>query len=213
MRLPVLPLIPMMGCRAFLFLLMPLLLNCKGNADKVLNDLFPPPPPVQMPPETQTGANTFGCRVNGQVWEAKNGPTSFVGNQYSPNAQYFRRELNLFAFRRAQVSGPVTAFYLTVPRVLGPGVYPLGRSTRPLGGYALLSSLPYPSVLPYITDSLHTGILTITRLDTSGVRRFVAGRFELRAGPTANSGGNVPAPTPAEVQITEGRFDVELNRP
>ena len=80
MRLLAQPFIPMMGCRAFLLLLMLLLLNCKGNADKVLNDLFPPSLPVQMPLETQTGANTFGCRANGQVWEAKNGPISFVAN-------------------------------------------------------------------------------------------------------------------------------------
>lgn len=31
----------------------------------------PPPPPTDytaLPPATQTGANTFGCKVNGQVW-------------------------------------------------------------------------------------------------------------------------------------------------
>ncbi|MFC7667070.1 hypothetical protein ACFQT0_06285 [Hymenobacter humi] len=146
------------------------------------------------------------------MWEAKNGPTSFVGNQYSPNAHYTRRQLSLYAFWRAQSGGPVTAFYVTVPQVLAPGVYTLGRGTRPQGGFATLESLPYPSVLPYVTDSLHTGTITITRLDTAGVRPFVAGRFELRAAPRANPGGNVPPPTPAEVQVTEGRFDIQLNR-
>jgi len=42
----------------FLFLALPLLLvSCKKND-----------PVSALPPETQTGANTFGCLVNGQPW-------------------------------------------------------------------------------------------------------------------------------------------------
>ena len=188
-----------------------LLLGCKKDVDGFFNQLSPPPAPAKLPAETQTGANTFGCLVNGQVWEAKNGPTAFIGNSFSPNAQYFRKEISVSAFWRSVSGGPVTSFYLTVPRVLGPGVYALGGTGWPLGS-AYLEPLPYPSVLPYVTDATHLGTLTITRLDTTASRPFVAGRFELRAGARSNPGGGIPPPTPAEATVTQGRFDVELNR-
>ena len=199
--------------KRLLLLLAPLaLLGCRKDVDTFFNKLVPPPPPVTLPAETQSGANTFGCLVNGQVWEAKNGPTSIVGNAYSPNARYSRREISVTAFWRSESGGPVTSFSFTAPRVVGPGVYPLGGVGQPLG-MAYLESLPYPSGRPYITDATHLGTLTITRLDTAGRRPFVAGRFEFRAGARSNPGGNVPPPTPVEVVITSGRFDVELNRP
>ncbi len=195
-----------------LLLLAPALLGCRKDVDAFFNKLVPPPPPITLPAETQSGANTFGCLVNGQVWEAKNGPTSFIGNAYSPNARYSRREISISAFWRPESRGPVTAFSLTAPRVVGPGVYLLGEAGGPFG-WAHLESHPYPAVLPYVTDAAHLGTLTITRLDTAGRRPLVAGRFELRAGVRSNPGGNLPSPTPAEVVVTSGRFDVELNRP
>ena len=188
------------------------LLGCRKDVDTFFDKLVPPPLPVTLPAETQSGANTFGCLVNGQVWEARNGPTSFIGNAYSPNARYSRREISVSAFWRSESGGPVTSFRLAVPQVVGPGVYPLGGTGWPLG-VAYLESSPYPAVLPYVTDTTHLGILTITRLDTAGRRPFVAGRFELRARARSNPAGNVPPPTPVEVTVTEGRFDVELNRP
>lgn len=197
-----------------LLLLLPALLGCsKRKVDDIFDKLIPPAPPVTLPAITQVGANTFGCLVDGKVWEAKNGPTSFIGNNYSPNAYYSRRELRLYAFWRPESGGSITAFYLTLPRVVGPGVYSLGGPGA-LPGTAHLQGLPNPTVLPYATDATHVGTLTITRLDTVGSvsKAFVAGTFELRAGTQSNPGGNVPPPTPAEVVVTSGRFDVELNR-
>ena len=37
------------------------------------NEIPPTDNPPQLPPETQTGANTFGCLVNGKVWLPKGG--------------------------------------------------------------------------------------------------------------------------------------------
>ena len=110
-----------------LLLLAPALLGCRKDVDAFFNKLVPPPPPITLPAETQSGANTFGCLVNGQVWEAKNGPTSFIGNAYSPNARYSRREISISAFWRPESRGPVTAFSLTAPRVVGRTA--IGRTT------------------------------------------------------------------------------------
>ncbi|MCU0446978.1 MAG: hypothetical protein MUE85_18935 [Microscillaceae bacterium] len=51
-----------------------LLLTCKGNKNV--------PPLEQLPPETQIGANTFGCLVNGVAWTPK-GNAGFTPN-FSP---------------------------------------------------------------------------------------------------------------------------------
>jgi hypothetical protein len=40
-----------------------------------------------LPPETQSGAGTFACRINGVVWQYKN-PTGFLTLQEKTNWQY-----------------------------------------------------------------------------------------------------------------------------
>ncbi|HEX8329179.1 MAG TPA: hypothetical protein VF629_16720 [Hymenobacter sp.] len=178
-------------------LLLPLLASC----DDVADQLYPQPQPVQLPAETKAGANTFGCLVNGQVWEANNA-TTLAGNVLTPNATYHHGELRIDAFRRLQVDGPVTNFYFTATRVTGPGVYALrqGRSAR-------LETLSRE--YGYVADTLRVGTLTVTRLDTTGARPVVAGRFELRA---VSRGASRSAEFPAELRITAGRFDIQLNR-
>ncbi len=45
-----------------------------------------PDPVDQLPPATQTGANTFGCLVNGQAWTPNgNDSTSNYTVYYDPN--------------------------------------------------------------------------------------------------------------------------------
>ncbi|HEX8657086.1 MAG TPA: hypothetical protein VF690_06110, partial [Hymenobacter sp.] len=62
----------------------------------------------------------------------------------------------------------------------------------------------------YFTDAQRPGTLTITRLDTTGAHPVIAGRFEFRAIP--REGTRLPAGFPAELRVTEGRFDIQLNR-
>lgn len=195
---PTLPFAPTLKKRLLPLFCLPLLLGCEDAADH----LFPQPQPVQLPAETKAGANTFGCRVNGQVWEASNAST-LAGNVLTPTATYRRGELRIDAFRRLQVDGPVTNFYLTAARVTGPGVYPLlqGRSAR-------LETLNRR--FGYVADTLRAGALTVTRLDTTGPHPVVAGRFALRA--VLRPGAGQSADYPAQVHVTEGRFDIQLNR-
>ena len=181
-------------------LLLPLLAGCEDATES----LYPKVQPVELPATTETGANTFGCVVNGDVWEANNA-TTLAGKALTPNAHYHHGELRINAFRRLQVAGPVTNFSFVLSRVTKPGVYRLAAPRHPAQRYALLET-NYGRV-GYATDSASAGTLTITRLDTAGARPFVAGRFELRAVPRQSARY---ANLPAELQVTAGRFDVQL---
>ncbi|OGX83409.1 hypothetical protein BEN47_03720 [Hymenobacter lapidarius] len=189
--------------KASLLLLLPLLLSCEDSLDK----LYPKAQPVQLPAETKTGANVLGCRLNGDVWEANNTAT-LTGKVLTPTAHHRNGLLRIDAFRRLQVTGPVTNIHFTVAGATKPGVYQLGAAERKSGGFAMLETAS--GQLEYATSAHQTGTLTITRLDTTGAHPVVAGRFELRAAPTQPT---VPtADLPAHVQLTEGRFDIQLNR-
>jgi hypothetical protein len=187
--------------RLGLFLLLPLLLSCEDSLD----NLYPKVPPVQVPAATQAGLNTFGCRVNGQVWEANNAST-LAGKVITPTARYQQGELRINAFRRLQAAGPVTNFHFRLGRVTGPGVYELGVAEA--GNFAELKTAN--GLMNYVSDGQHTGTLTITRLDTTGAQVFVAGHFQLQAAPL--HGARRSADLPAELQVTEGRFDIQLSR-
>ena len=54
-----------------LVLWLPLAVGCKKKD-----------PEPQLPPATQTGANTFGCLVNGQLWLPEGKPNFFSSNLY-----------------------------------------------------------------------------------------------------------------------------------
>jgi hypothetical protein len=186
---------------SLLLLLLPLLMSCEDSLDK----LYPETSPVQLPAATQVGSNTFGCSLNGQVWEASNA-TTLRGNVLTPTATFQHGVLQIDAFRRLQVSGPITNFHFTLSQVTGPGVYSLSQSQP--GRLVRLKSAG--GLVEYTAKSQRPGTLTITRLDTAGAHPFVAGRFELRAEPL--SGSRMSGELPAEVQVREGRFDIQLNR-
>lgn len=181
------------------------LLALLASCEDATADLYPALPPVHLPAASQVGANTFGCRVNGQPWEASNTRT-LDGRVLTPTAQYQQGELRIDAFRRLQVEGPITNVSLRAAHVAGPGVYALGGPADAAGRTARLATGQRESAY-----AASVGTLTITRLDTTGAHRVVAGRFELRAGlllPDARRAAGLPG----EVRLTEGRFDIELGR-
>ena len=186
-----------------LLLLLPLV-SLLASCEDATADLYPSLPPVHLPAASQLGANTFGCQVNGQPWEASNTRT-LDGRVLTPTAHFEHGELRLDAFRRLQVEGPITSISLRATRVSGPGVYELGGPAAGAGRTAAVAT--DTRGLAYAAG---TGTLTITRLDTTGTHPLVAGRFVLR---TALSPESRPdARFPADVSLTEGRFDIELGR-
>ncbi len=161
-------------------------------------------PEPELPPATQTGANTFGCRLNGELW-LPGGYRNGAGRElkftlYFPYKGQFKGEFALNASRQNdRVDDEVQLALNAVDHV---------------GSYALdTDAAPYPWALPwldqgmynsskptkgsYITSTAHTGTLTVTRLDT--VAHVIAGTFSF----TAKEIGGTKT-----FSVTDGRFDI-----
>jgi hypothetical protein len=165
-------------------------------------------PSDQLPPETQTGANTFGCLINGEVF--KPGGASLTGGslacnfQYlgvGPNGGYFFR---LAAISRNNNSGESKSvglftdslkilqgveYILIAPKIKG--------TAYALYGYTRDNPL---AIDDYETNSINIGKLQIKKLDT--VNQIISGSFWLDA---VNKNGQ-------KVEVRDGRFDVRFTR-
>ena len=149
----------------------------------------------QLPPETQTGANTVGCLVNGQVYlPSQSGINSPINCQY----EYIDSEFFfIMSFSDDRSSGPNVSVQTLRVNLLQGETYLLNKNsiddgdfTGGGGAYRL------SSVNKYYTNSIKTGALKITRIDLSN--SIISGTFWFDA---VNSNGE-------KVQVREGRFDM-----
>ncbi|WP_201977507.1 hypothetical protein [Hymenobacter rubidus] len=156
-----------------------------------------PDPVDQLPPATQTGANTVGCLLNGQLWAP-------VGNGTSKN---------FFIDYDTGYTGGL--FNLSVEKDLGNNTLPSPQTLSiyvnplPQTGVYLLTDLNRTRVLfndptrrcVYESREVGTycrGTLTITRLDMQA--RIIAGTFEF----------TLAKPGCDTLKFTQGRFDKKL---
>jgi hypothetical protein len=163
--------------------------SCKKNR--------PSDPVSQLPPETQKGANTFGCLVDGQVFTPKGNPLSgpVIKAQYQ-----FVNGIQTFSVSASQKQGDGS---IRIVAVQGDSIS-LNTGTVELtmfqingnywGGYGEISSLN-PSN-NHFTNTVNRGELKITRFDP--VNQIVSGTFWFDA---KNATGKI-------VQVREGRFDL-----
>jgi hypothetical protein len=155
-----------------------------------------PDPVDQLPPATQTGANTFGCLVNGQVWTPKgyNGTSNYsvaydtglnggvfyldtyIYNPGSPNEQ----SIILYANKMGQV-----------------GQYSFRSPQRTRASFNDDKTGCYWSSRDS-TTIYRRGTLTITRLDLQA--GIIAGTFSF----------TLYKPGCDSVRVTNGRFDKKL---
>ncbi|MBC8112062.1 MAG: hypothetical protein H7Y04_13465 [Verrucomicrobia bacterium] len=153
----------------------------------------------ELPPETQEGKRTMGCRVDGEIWlpEYSSRPV-FSGSEYSViyEGSFYGMSLNADKKRESRV-------YFNVLNVPGTGTYELYKfiSKEP-SGFKLITKAYYnDNTGDFETDSLHTGMLTITKLDLQ--KAIISGTFYFDA---------YNKETGKVVKITEGRFDYPLGR-
>jgi len=147
----------------------------------------------QLPPETTTGAMTFGCKVNGKVFVTKaslDGPAISANYYYTgsgPGEGWF-----FFLYGANRVDAPRTSIAIETDSLLllQGNSYPLKKGKGFVVGSALISIIPYDMGL---SDS---GELKITKHDQ--LQRILSGRFSFTA---TNVNGE-------KLIITEGRFDV-----
>ncbi len=147
-----------------------------------------------MPPATQEGKNTFGFRLNGEIWI----PTGFDGTanldaSYDPT--YQGGTLDIYAYVRTDkidqfISfGAINLSSLGTYHVTGPP-----GSGSP-GAYYSDNSVGCTYNEPQ--DSV-SGSFTITKLDLGN--GIVSGTFELAFSKTGCS----------TISVTEGRFDIRI---
>lgn len=154
----------------------------------------------ELPDPTQSGANTFGAKVNGNLWAPQGfGPfpandileSIIVNNRLKINARNFASSPN------------ETEFEINVDNVTGPGTYPLNMDvSHPsfTGSYAYYVKRQISPQNEWITSSANGGTVTITKLDLPN--KIISGSFQFTAMNLYN--------TPELLTVTEGRFDLKM---
>ncbi len=152
----------------------------------------------QLPPETQTGASTFGCLVDGKVFKPKGdpfgGPILSCAYQYVNGGYY----LQLFAKRDESATVPTvnSVSIGTDSLMIEEGkVYRLTteRKGTTIGQY---SSYTNNGFIRYFTNDLLQGEIFIKKFDQ--INRIISGTFWFDA---VNPNGE-------KVEVREGRFDM-----
>jgi hypothetical protein len=169
------------------FLCLCLLAACKKEVD-------------ELPPATQTGADTFGAKVDGKLWVPQ-GFGSFPANDIL-EARMSGHDITINA-RNFSSSPTETEFQLTVYNVTAPGTYLFNTDVSHPNGAASYGYYVKRRLTPeneWLTSSTYTGSVTITRIDD--VNMIVSGTFQFNALNIYN--------TPAPMTVTEGRFDLKI---
>lgn len=169
----------------YTFLLLFILVSFISSCKKEDND--------GLPAATQEGRNTFGCKVNGQVWLPFN--NDWKGNKLTGG---FSARNECFIFAARYNSNSETRILLNLNNIKSPilGKIIINSSTGNYFEYEDLTNNLYPK--HYTTDSLHTGYITFTKFDATS--RTMSGTFEFEA--VLDSGTET-------VKVTDGRFDLK----
>ena len=168
----------------FLLLWLPLAVGCKKNEIDAL------------PPATQTGANTFGCLVNGKAW-VPSGKGLFSDKPLEGG--YFGKEFNLWIQATGKDGSGLDLWVRNAVRV---DEYDLKYTTgiQPNVIFPKNYAYYYQSGTGYVTTPQYVGKITITRTDT--VQGVLSGTFEF----TCHN-----PKTGQTVSVTDGRFDLGAN--
>jgi hypothetical protein len=156
----------------------------------------------ELPSATDTGANTFGARVNGTFWI----PKSFgvVQGASILEARYALNSTVVINARNLAAQPTETEFEIYLYNVTAPGTYLLNANTaiypNQNSNYAYYVERKITPVNEWMTTSEYNGSVTVTKADT--VNRIIAGTFEFKA---INKYG-----TPQPLTVTEGRFDIKI---
>lgn len=156
-----------------------------------------PNPEEQLPPATQTGANTFGCLVNGQTWTPQgNNGTANLRVTYDPG--YAGGSLSIRAYRFIGDTDKQQSFILGGAPISQVGTYSCSMPVQ-YTAYFFDETKSRPCDSYYGTADLTCkGQLTITRLDLQA--GIISGTFNF----------TLYKPGCDSVRVTNGRFDKKL---
>ncbi len=139
-----------------------------------------------LPPITQEGKNTFGCKVNGEVWVPQSG--------FLINALISSYQSNVFILSAKRETDSIDDKLYYSAYLLQSGSYTFNDQ------YQIINYRDYfgAGIQEFIIDSLHTGVMNISKLDTT--EGIIAGTFYFDA---------IDTTTNEVVHVTDGRFDVK----
>ncbi|MCY7351748.1 MAG: DUF6252 family protein [Cytophagaceae bacterium] len=157
---------------------------------------------VRLPPETQEGKKTFGCKINGRNWVPTGASGGFSGRLPAVNGGFFRvyggkNTFDLY-IRAYKDEDSVELFARNVTQ---PGTYPLNflTETMPNAFRPLNYGVVIYGTTEYVTTNKYTGSITVTRADTAN--KVLSGTFEFMA---------VHRRDPSRIiHVTKGRFDTK----
>lgn len=156
----------------------------------------------ELPENTQTGANTFGARVNGEYWM----PRGFGIVPTTPilEANFAGNNSIRINARNFSSSPTETEIEIILFNISGPGTYLLNQNTSKYpnfsSSYAYYVERRITPKFEYITSDKFTGKVEVTRYDIAA--KIISGTFEF----TAKEIYDASSP----LTVTEGRFDLPI---
>jgi hypothetical protein len=154
-----------------------------------------------LPEPTQTGANTFGAKVNGENW----GPLAAGILPTLPILEArFSADSSVFINARNYSRTPTeTEMEIYLKHITGPGIYKLNQTTAAYPGhsasYAHYIKRKFTIEDEWITGPENGGEVEVTKIDWES--KIISGTFSFTAKPLYTT----------LLTVTEGRFDVKIN--
>ena len=167
------------------------LLICLGGCQQCVKA----PPPSKLPDATQTGAKTFGCVLNGNLWVAQGRGTIFNA-PVNPNCNYDAT----FKGGTLDVGGAIIIDNSEKSNIgiTGSNISALGEYTEKNSQIRFKHTDFLASYIWYIDECISTYKLVITKNDLQN--RIISGTFEFSMIRKDNG---------AKLIVTDGRFDMK----
>lgn len=151
----------------------------------------------KLPPVTQTGANTFGCLVNGKAWI----PEGYNGNGEPNPTKTFDVDSNGFSYvqihaKQFKQNIQNGSFIILMDSLNSIGPHIIYTSKKQIGFGSYL--FPGCGILPNDNIQFKTGELIVSKYDT--INGIISGIFSMKIKP-------INCDT---LFFTDGRFDIKL---
>ena len=152
-----------------------------------------------LPPATQTGANTFGCLVNGVPWvpQGNDGGTTNLSIDYDDGLD--NGLFNVYAKRILSFPKPSTSIRFGILDSMNFKTLPIRLEiSKTSKGYINYSIIDSCFLNPYESSTKASGEIIVTQHNKS--KRFISGTFE----------ATLIKEICDTIKITKGRFDLKF---
>jgi hypothetical protein len=154
----------------------------------------------QLPPITQSGANTFGCLINGKVFI----PKGYANNGTNNPRGIFDIDLNGIPYLQIRANqyenggNQIGSFTLTIDSINNLGVHNIYTIKKQIGfGSTLFSNC---GILPDANSHFKSGSIIITKNTSNNTNGIISGVFNFK----------LKIPSCDTLFFTDGRFDIKL---